>query len=94
MGLIAGFSLQILCYDATMSAEDTLAVCMLFVLLISAGTLVTILFSMMRNAGRKDELADLLKDDEASTEPEIEPVGPDEESGQLPWEKDADWWRE
>ncbi len=77
-----------------MSAEDTLAVCMLFVLLISAGTLVTILFSMMRNAGRKDELADLLKDDEASTEPEIEPVGPDEESGQLPWEKDADWWRE
>jgi len=77
-----------------MSAEDTLAVCMLFVLLISAGALVTILFSMMRNAGRKDELADLLKDDEASTEPEIEPVGPDEESGQLPWEKDADWWRE
>jgi hypothetical protein len=67
---------------------------MLFVLLISAGALVTILFSMMRNAGRKDELADLLKDDEASTEPEIEPVGPDEESGQLPWEKDADWWRE
>ena len=77
-----------------MSAEDTLAVCMLFVLLISAGTLVTILFSMMRNAGRKDELADLLKDDEASSEPEIEPVGPDEELGQLPWEKDADWWRE
>ena len=77
-----------------MSAEDTLAVCMLFVLLISAGTLLTILFSMMRNAGRKDELADLLKDDEASSEPEIEPVGPDEESGQLPWEKDADWWRE
>ena len=77
-----------------MSAEDTLAVCMLFVLLISAGTLLTILFSMMRNAGRKDELADLLKDDEASSEPEIEPVGPDEELGQLPWEKDADWWRE
>ena len=77
-----------------MSAEDTLAVCMLFVLLISAGTLLTILFSMMRNAGRKDELADLLKDDEAPTDPEIEPVGPDEESGQLPWEKDADWWRE
>ena len=77
-----------------MSAEDTLAVCMLIVLLISAGTLLTILFSMMRNAGRKDELADLLKDDEASTEPEIEPVGPDEEAGQLPWEKDADWWRE
>ena len=77
-----------------MSAEDTLAVCMLFVLLISAGTIATILFSMMRNAGRKDELADLLKDDEASSEPEIEPVGPDEELGQLPWEKDADWWRE
>ncbi len=77
-----------------MSAEDTLAVCMLLVLLISAGTLATILFSMMRNAGRKDELADLLKEDDTSSEPEIEPVGTDEELGQLPWEKDADWWRE
>ncbi len=76
-----------------MSAEDTLAVCMLLVLLIAAGTLTTILVSLMRNAGRKDELAELLKDEETSTELEIEPAGPEEESGQ-PWEKDADWWRD
>ena len=47
-----------------MSAEDKLAVCMLLVLLIAAGTLTTILVSLMRNAGRKDELAELLKDEE------------------------------
>ena len=76
-----------------MSAEDTLAVCMLLVLLIAAGTLTTILFSMMRNAGKKDELADLLKADEAPTGLESEPAGPNEESSQ-PWEKEADWWRD
>ncbi len=93
MGLIAGFSREMLCYPPNMSAEDTLAVCMLLVLLIAAGTLTTILFSMMRNAGKEDELADLLKDDEAPTGLESEPAGPDEESSQ-PWEKDADWWRD
>ena len=77
-----------------MTAEDILALCMLLVLVISAGSLATILFPMMRNAGREDELADLLKDDEAPTESETEPAGPDEESGKLPWEKDPDWWRE
>ena len=76
-----------------MSAEDTLAVCMLVVLLIAAGTLTTILFSMMRIAGRKDELADLLKDDEAPTGLESAPAGHNEESSQ-PWEKEADWWRD
>jgi hypothetical protein len=48
---------------------------------------------MMRNAGRKDELAELLEDEETSSELEIEPAGPEEESGQ-PWEKEADWWRD
>ncbi len=81
-----------LCYPQNMSAEDTLAVCMLVVLLIAAGTVTTILFSMMRNAGKKDELAGLLENEEPGQEPEGEPAGPDEEPGQ-PWEKDADWWR-
>ena len=76
-----------------MSAEDTLAVCMLVVLLIAAGTVMTILFSMMRNAGKKDELAELLEKDKREPEPESEPAGPEEESRQ-PWEKDADWWQE
>ncbi|MDG2400828.1 MAG: hypothetical protein P8M04_09670 [Akkermansiaceae bacterium] len=70
-----------------MSAEDTLAVCMLLVLLIAAATVMTILFSVMRNAGKQDDLAELLKDDEPSTEVESEPAG-------QPWERDADWWRD
>ena len=77
-----------------MTAEDILALCMLLVLVISAASLATILFPMMRNAGKKDELADLLKDDEPSTDSETQPVGPHEESGKSPWEKDPDWWRE
>lgn len=84
---------QMLCYHQHMSAEDTLAVCMLIVLLVAAGTVMTILFSMMRNAGKKDELAELLKEEETAPEPEGEPAGPDEEPSQ-PWEKQADWWRE
>jgi len=84
---------QMLCYHQHMSAEDTLAVCMLIVLLVAAGTVMTILFSMMRNAGKKDELAELLKEEETTPEPEGEPAGPDEEPSQ-PWEKQADWWRE
>ena len=75
-----------------MSAEDTLAVCMLVVLLIAACTVTTILFSMMRNAGRKDDLAELLEDEEPGQQPKGKPAGPDKEPGQ-PWEKDADWWR-
>lgn len=82
-----------LCYHQHMAAEDTLAVCMLIVLLVAAGTVMTILFSMMRNAGKKDELAELLKEEETAPEPEGEPAGPDEEPSQ-PWEKQADWWRE
>lgn len=82
-----------LCYPSPMSAEDTLAVCMLLVLLVAAATVMTILFSMMRNAGKQDDLAELMEDEEPSIELESAPAGPDEESGQ-PWEKDADWWRE
>lgn len=82
-----------LCYHQTMSAEDTLAVCMLVVLLVAAATVMTILFSMMRNAGKKDELAELMEEEMPASEPESELAGPDEEPGQ-PWEKDADWWQE
>ncbi len=76
-----------------MSAEDSLAVSMLVILAIAGATLMTIFFSLLRNAGKKDELEELLREEpEVSDDPEAEPAGGEPESRQ-PWEKDADWWR-
>lgn len=79
-----------------MSAEDSLAVCMLLILAVSAATLLTILFSLMKNAGKKDELAELMAEgDDEDADPET-PEGKmagGEEGGGDPWERDADWWQ-
>ena len=77
-----------------MSAEDTLAVCMLVILALAGVTLMTILFSLIKNAGKKDELEDLLSEEEETYEdPVKEPAGEDEGAAQ-PWEKDSDWWKQ
>lgn len=74
-----------------MSAEDSLAICMLGILTLAGATVATIFFSLMRNAGKKDELEELLT--------EKEPVYPDGKKTKKPgnrplgWEKDADWWK-
>jgi len=76
-----------------MSAEDSLAVSMLVILVIAGGTLMTIFYSLLRNAGKEDELEELLKEEpETPNEPESEPAGGEVETAQ-PWEKDADWWQ-
>ena len=77
-----------------MSAEDSLAICMLLILAISAGTLMTILYSMMKNAGKKDEIAELMaeSEEEERDEPKGEYAGGEEDEAQ-PWERDGDWWR-
>lgn len=76
-----------------MSAEDALAVSMLVIFGISGITLLTILCSLMRNAGKKDELAELMAEEpDFEDEPETEPVGGEAEEKQ-PWEKEADWWK-
>lgn len=76
-----------------MSAEDSLAICMLLILAISAGTLMTILFSMMKNAGKKDEIAELMADEDLEEDlPKGKFAGGEDEESQ-PWERDGDWWR-
>lgn len=66
---------------------------MLVILGLSGVTLMTILLSLFRNAGKKDELEELLAEEpEPEDEPEPEIVGGDGEEKQ-PWEKDADWWQ-
>lgn len=68
---------------------------MLLILAISAATLMTILFSLMKNAGKKDELAELLAEeekDESGEDPKGEYAGGEEDEAQ-PWERDPDWWQ-
>lgn len=65
-----------------MSAEDLLATSMLIMLGLAFATLLTILVSLARNAGKKDELEDLIDELEEDE---------DETSGR--WEKDPDWWK-
>jgi len=73
-----------------MSAEDSLAVSLLVILAVGGGTLMTILYSLLKNAGNRDELEELLKEDDEK--PIGETAGGDEEAGQ-PWEKESDWWK-
>ena len=75
-----------------MSSEDTLAVSMLVILVIAATTLLTILYSLVKNAGKKDELEELLAEDEDVFEDREEPANGKDEPRQ-PWEKDGDWWK-
>jgi len=66
---------------------------MLVILAIAGTTLTTILYSLMKNAGKKDELEDLLADEgEEEGEGWEEPVKGEDKPRQ-PWEKDGDWWK-
>lgn len=79
-----------------MSAEDSLAICMLAILVLAGATLMTILFSLIRNAGKEDDLSELLGKEEGIVEPPEPPkrklIG-DEPDSRQPWEKDSDWWK-
>ena len=79
-----------------MSAEDSLAICMLAILVLAGATLMTILFSLIRNAGKEDDLSELLGKEEGIVEPPEPPkrklIG-DESDSRQPWEKDSDWWK-
>lgn len=68
---------------------------MLLILSVSAATLMTILFSLMKNAGKKDEIAELMAEgDQELEEDEAEgKVAGSGEGDRQPWERDADWWR-
>ena len=78
-----------------MSAEDSLAVSMLVIFALAGASLMTILFSLVRNAGQKDELAELMAEevDDSSRKPSGELAGHSDGEAQ-PWEQDADWWKE
>lgn len=71
---------------------------MLVILVVAGATLMTILFSLMRNAGKKDELAELLDEgkEDSPKGSRGEPAGGERagEETRQPWEKDSDWWKE
>ena len=67
---------------------------MLLILAVSAGTLMTILFSLLKNAGKRDEIAELMaEEEEAEPKPREGKVSGAEPGEAEPWEKDVDWWR-
>jgi hypothetical protein len=68
---------------------------MLVILLVAGATLMTLLYSLWKNAGKKDDLEDFLADDgKDGDEPESEPASGEPETRRQPWEKDADWWQD
>lgn len=75
-----------------MSSEDALAVSMLVILAIAGATLLTILYSLLKNAGKKDELEELLADEEPAFEGQEGPAKGQDKPSQ-PWEKEGDWWK-
>ena len=72
-----------------MSAPDALALSMLVILTLAFGTLLTIFYSLKKNAGKTDELEELMAEID---EPRKAPSG-NSRSGPA-WEKDADWWKQ
>lgn len=76
-----------------MSAEDSLAVCLLAILVLAGATLTTILFSLMRNAGKEDDLSGLLEEDDESPEPPKRKSNGDGSEERQAWERDSDWWK-
>ncbi len=75
-----------------MSSEDALAVSMLVILGIAGTTLLTILYSLVKNAGKKDELEELLAENEPAFE-DLEEPAKGKDKPRQPWEKDGDWWK-
>ena len=61
---------------------------MLVILALAFGTLLTIFYSLKKNAGKTDELEELLAEID---EPKKAPPG--EPASDRTWEKDADWWK-
>lgn len=56
---------------------------------------MTIFYSLFKNAGKRDELEELLDDKEDKEEPDLkEELAGGEAETREPWEKDSDWWRD
>ena len=71
-----------------MSAADALAVSMLVMLTLAFVTLLTIFYSLKKNAGKTDEIEELMAEiDEPEKAPSRKPAP------RQAWEKDADWWK-
>jgi hypothetical protein len=71
-----------------MSPPDALAISMLAILLVAIGTLMTIFHSLRKNAGKVDEIEELMSEVEQWEKTPSGKAAPLQE-----WEKDADWWK-
>ncbi len=76
-----------------MSAGDVLAISLLVILVLAGVALFAILNSMMRNAGRRDEIAELMDEGRDGSQNKAEKCRGEDLKGKA-WERDGDWWRE
>ena len=80
----------------SLSPADGMALTMVALLAFSLGMILTLLWVMARNAGRKPDIEDgLIEEEEDPAPPRKRPTGHDEEekAPSQPWEKDGDWWK-
>ena len=81
--------------STALSASDGMALTMVALLAFAFGIVLTILVTIMRNAGRKHEI------EEHEVHPDPRPPLPKEISHRSPpteqkdeWERDSDWWKD
>ncbi len=74
---------------------DGFALAMIAILMLSLGTVLGLLISILRHGSKRDrEVEDLIDEvsrDETSSDPA--PAGKTDPATREPWEKDGDWWK-
>ena len=75
-----------------MSPQDALALSMVAMLAVAFSILLMILIYLVKNAGKEDELAELMKEDNKPS-PFSKQKQTDRNSTKA-WEKEADWWKD
>lgn len=74
---------------------DGFALAMIAILMLSLGTVLGLLISILRHGSKRDrEVEDLIDEvsrDETSSDPA--PAGKADPATREPWEKDGDWWK-
>ena len=74
------------------SEADGMVIAMLLAMALSAGVVLMLVVTMLRNAARRNREVDDLLEEMDDEEREAKPGAP-VAAGREPWEKDGDWWK-
>lgn len=80
--------------SSALTASDGMALTMVALLAFAFGIVLTILFTILRNAGRKHEIEEheVHEDQRPPLPKEIKHRSPSAEEKE-DWERDSDWWK-